>query len=111
MQAMTSTNDDTTPFGARLWKARAWTQQSREAFAEILGLSAGSVENYEKGIRMPPTNITVQWAQLTGASLTWLLSAPDLSGPNQGHPLVVIEGGKTSGSRPRPPVCPVEQAA
>jgi transcriptional regulator with XRE-family HTH domain len=92
MQAMTSTNDETTPFAKRLSKARTWAQFSQGDLAEILGVHKRSVGNYETGERMPPTDITVQWSIICGVDLGWLLSAPDLSGPNQGHPLTVIEG-------------------
>lgn len=79
--AMLSIQDDTeTPFGERLAKARSWARLNRAQMAKAVGISPGALDNYEKGTRMPGTDVTVKWAKVTRVPLEYLLSAPDLAG-------------------------------
>lgn len=74
--------------GDRLRKARELTGLDQEAFAEVIGVSRGTVSNYERSEK-PPRPIALRaWAMATGVSVHWLKtgegSPSDPDGP--GHP-------------------------
>lgn len=56
--------------------------ESRPAIAEKLGVSVVTIQNYENDQRDPPSSFMVRFAQLTGASLLWLLegTGPEMKG-------------------------------
>lgn len=58
--------------GDRLRKARELTGMDQSQFAEAIGVSRGSVSNYERS-EAPPRPIVIRaWALATGVSEEWL---------------------------------------
>lgn len=104
----------TLTLGERLRAARDHAGLTTRDAAYAIDASASGVAKWERDGADPGASKIAKLAKLYNVDVRWLLEGVDtsaVSGPNQGHPLVVIEGGKTSGPRPRPPVCPVERAA
>lgn len=58
--------------GDRLWKARERTGLDQSAFAQLLGISRGSVSNYERSTTPPKPIVLKAWAEATGVPLEWL---------------------------------------
>lgn len=59
--------------GDRLRKARELTGMDQETFAELLGVSRGTVSNYERSRTMRRHAIVLRaWAMATGVPLYWL---------------------------------------
>lgn len=58
------------PLGLEL--ARRHAGLTQKELADQLGLSRGSVQGYEQGLRMPKRPTLMAWASLTGVSYEWL---------------------------------------
>ncbi|WP_460836598.1 helix-turn-helix domain-containing protein [Nocardioides marmoraquaticus] len=65
--------------GDRLRKAREHAGYEQGPFAALLGVSRGTVSNYERelGTRGPKPIVLDQWAAKTGVSLQWLTTGHD----------------------------------
>ncbi len=66
---------DTLP--KRLIQARKHTGLRRCDFARMMGVSARSVERWEKGERIPSIRDLCKYATFCGVSLLWVLSDVD----------------------------------
>jgi transcriptional regulator with XRE-family HTH domain len=82
----------------RLRAVRAAMGLNGLEFAELVGLSNSQISAWERG-SMPRQYgaIVAQIASATGVDRGWLAF-----GPNQGHPLVVIDGGAKVPTTRRP---------
>lgn len=58
--------------GDRMRKAREITGLSQQAFADELGVSVGSVKNYESDKTRPKVLVLRAWSLRTGVPLEWL---------------------------------------
>lgn len=58
--------------GRRLGELRG--SASREEFAELVGVSAATIGNYERGNRKPDADFFAKVHEATGASLDWLIT-------------------------------------
>lgn len=83
----------------RLRKARELTGLNRADFAEVVGVSTGTVANYETGstTRVKPL-VRRAWAMATGVPALWLETgeAPPSGGPDEG-----LLGVRRQGLEPR----------
>lgn len=86
----------------RLRKAREHIGAGPSAFAELTGISRGTISNYEDdAYRTRKTYILAQWAMATGVSPEWLVTgAGSASGP-----------GGPDGALPATPGTALEQRA
>lgn len=74
---MTTTTAGAVPaftIGDRLRKARESTGLEQGAFAELLGVSRGTVSNYERGLTNPKKVVLRAWASATRVPYEWLTS-------------------------------------
>lgn len=85
--------------GDRLWKAREMTGKDQTTFAAELGISRGSVSNYERSATAPKPIVLREWSRLTGVPLEWLAfgEVPGPTGP--GEPAEVPDGDTSPGDR------------
>lgn len=63
-------------FGDRLRKAREFARLDQATVAKTLGVSAGSVSNWEKGRGLPrggEVKLAQKWSEQTGVPVPWLL--------------------------------------
>jgi transcriptional regulator with XRE-family HTH domain len=67
--------------GDRLRKARELTGLDQEHFAESIGISRGSVSNYERSSRPPKPIVLKGWALATGVPVEWLEHGTGASTP------------------------------
>lgn len=66
----------------RLRKAREVTGMDQGPFAELLGVSRGTVSNYERGTTENYKPIVLRaWAMATGVSIGWIQEGGNPSGP------------------------------
>jgi transcriptional regulator with XRE-family HTH domain len=75
--------------GDRLRKARELRELEQGPFAALIGVSRGTVSNYERGAteRYKPIVMNA-WAAHTGVSVDWLLSGvPSTTPPDRGRPM------------------------
>ena len=61
--------------GDRLAKARSVAHISSTDMAHDLGVSRGTVYNYEADRTEPPVHVVKRWSELTGVPVTWLIDA------------------------------------
>lgn len=61
----------------RLKKAREITGLDQKDFAKLIGVSRGTVSNYERGIENHKKPVLLSWAQFSGVSLEWLMTGKD----------------------------------
>ncbi|MGK9146655.1 helix-turn-helix domain-containing protein [Plantibacter flavus] len=69
---MTIMDNRTYTLAVRLRKSRILANLEQAELAEMLGISRGSVSNYETGKSEPIASMFVRWAQLTDVPLEWL---------------------------------------
>jgi transcriptional regulator with XRE-family HTH domain len=72
---MTQTTDAVIPqftVGDRLRKARELTGLDQGAFAEEIGVSRGTVSNYESGATRPKKVVLLAWSMRTAVPRLWL---------------------------------------
>jgi transcriptional regulator with XRE-family HTH domain len=85
----------------RLRKARELTGLDQRDFARDIGVSRGTVRNYERGISTAPKRpILLAWAMRSGVSLDWLLDGPQ-EAPHPVEPDEGLEGVRRQGLEPR----------
>lgn len=63
-------------FGDRLRKAREDAHLDQATIAKMLGVSAGSVSNWEKGRGLPrggEVKLAQRWSEATGVPVVWIL--------------------------------------
>ena len=72
--------------GDRLWKARELTGLGQTAFAELLGISRGSVSNAERSASLPKPIVLKAWAMATGVSVEWLETGQGSPSDPNGQP-------------------------
>lgn len=58
----------------RLRKARELTGLDQDIFAEEIGVSRGTVSNYERGCNTHKKSVMMTWAMRSGVPLEWLLT-------------------------------------
>jgi transcriptional regulator with XRE-family HTH domain len=63
--------------GDRLAKARSVAHISSSDMASELGVSRGTVYNYEADRTEPPVHVVKRWSEVTGVPVTWLIDADD----------------------------------
>lgn len=69
--------------GDRLRKARETLDMEQSPFAELIGVSRGTVSNYERGTTQAYKPVVVRaWALATGVSLEWLERGITPGGPD-----------------------------
>lgn len=81
-------------FGDRLRKAREHAGLRQEVVAEILGVSPGSVSNWETGRGLPrggEVRLAQKWSEVTNVPAVWLLGLNESASPCY-LPLPAIEG-------------------
>jgi len=61
--------------GDRLAKARNVAHISSSDMANELGVSRGTVYNYEADRTEPPVHVVKRWSEVTGVPVTWLIDA------------------------------------
>jgi transcriptional regulator with XRE-family HTH domain len=86
-------------FGERVRKARVYAGFSQRACAKALGCDVKTIWLWEQGKTQPQPKLFLQFARLTGVSISWLyegVSAP-LPPVEESHRASAHEGG---GGRP-----------
>ena len=63
----------------RLRKARALTGLDQDEFAELIGVSRGTVSSYEKGSETHKRPYLLAWAIGSGVSYEWLVTGRELA--------------------------------
>ncbi|WP_086462106.1 helix-turn-helix transcriptional regulator [Agreia sp. VKM Ac-1783] len=91
---MTITESRTTIHG-RLRAARLMAGLEQGDLADALGVSRGSVSNYETGKSEPVASVFVNWARLTEVSLDWLAGGLNKKAPDS------VESGADGVVRPK----------
>lgn len=76
----------------RLRKARDLTGLDQEDFAKEIGVSRGTVSNYERGVEHYKRPVMLAWAMRSGVSVEWL-SAGQQTAP---HPINPPDEGQTN---------------
>lgn len=84
-------------FGERLREIRG--SSTREAFSEVVGISARALSNYETGLRMPKGDVVARISAQTGVSLPWLLTglgekSAAAAAVLESQPSEIIDGGQ-----------------
>lgn len=74
----------------RLRKARELTGLDQGPFADNIGVSRGTVSNYERGSRTHKKSVLMTWAMGSGVPLEWLMSG------EQGAPDNTPEGSRVT---------------
>ena len=69
---MTLTVTQTSTLGGRLRTARLFAGIEQTDMADTLGVSRGSVSNYERGASTLPALVMIQWAGITRVALDWI---------------------------------------
>jgi transcriptional regulator with XRE-family HTH domain len=59
--------------------------------ASELGVSRGTVYNYEADRTEPPVHVVKHWSELTGVPVTWLIDADDDGGRCFAHGITQLE--------------------
>lgn len=59
--------------GKQIWKYRNWRGMTREAFGEAVGLTAGTIRQYENGYKTPSLASVVKMANVLQIGLDELL--------------------------------------
>jgi transcriptional regulator with XRE-family HTH domain len=62
----------------RLRKARELTDLDQDEFAELIGVSRGTVSNYERGTDTHKRPYLLAWAIGSGVSYEWLVTGREL---------------------------------
>ena len=63
----------------RLRKARALTGLDQDEFADLIGVSRGTVSSYERGADTYKRPYLLAWATGSGVSLEWLTTGKELA--------------------------------
>ena len=74
----------------RLRKARELTGLDQGPFADNIGVSRGTVSNYERGSRTHKKSVLMTWAMGSGVPLEWLMTG------EQGTPDHTPQGGRVT---------------
>ena len=69
---MTLTVTQTTTLGGRLRTARLFAGIEQTDLADTLGVSRGTISNYERGVSTLPALVMIQWADITRVALGWI---------------------------------------
>ena len=77
--------------GDRIRQVRRGIDLTQDEFGKRLGVTRQSVNGYEKGRLLPPTQMIVKIADLTGHNPGWLLFS--LGNPSQGTESQMAKGG------------------
>lgn len=64
---------DAKSLGKQIWKYRNWRGLSREAFGDAVGLTPGTIRQYENGYKTPSLESLVKMANLLDVGLDELL--------------------------------------
>jgi transcriptional regulator with XRE-family HTH domain len=72
----------------RLRKAREQSGLDQSEFADALGVSRGTVSNYERGSTAYGRPVLLAWAMCSGVPLQWLLTGQQ----EAPHPMELDEG-------------------